>query len=194
LWPQGIDGIRGSGDVGEPNTKLELTDETRQRIRELRDLSRRVEDGEKHLRPQLRRAVRESSPEVIARCSDIARTYRTTLAATASGNDPLIEEAFVKRTEMLAEEIAGENASPLEVLLAERIASLWALTELQEALLCATYRRGQAKPVGPTFTLQMCKVQESVNRRYLAAIKTLAQVRKLQANTPALHLTQINVS
>ena len=40
----------------------------------------------------------------------------------------------------------------------------------------------------------MAKLQESVNRRYLAAIKTLAQVRKLQANNPALHLTQINVS
>jgi hypothetical protein len=36
-------------------------------------------------------------------------------------------------------------------------------------------------------------LQESAGRRYLAAIKTLAQVRKLQAGTPAVHLTQINV-
>ncbi len=95
--------------------------------------------------------------------------------------------------ERLAAELAGENPTPLEVLLSERIASLWVLTETQEALLSATYRRGQEKPVGPAFVIQMCKIQESVNRRYLAAIKTLAQVRKLQANTPALHLTQINV-
>jgi hypothetical protein len=172
---------------------LELTDEARERIRELQDLSRRVEEGEEDLRPELRQAVRESSPEVIARCSDIARTYRWILANTASGQDPLMEEAFVKRTEMLAQEIAGENPTPLEVLLSERIASLWALTELQEALLSATYRRGQKKPVGPAYTLQMCRIQESTNRRYLAAIKTLAQVRKLQASTPAVHLTQINV-
>ena len=172
---------------------LELTDASRERIRELQDLSRRVENGEENLRGQLRRAVRESSPEVIARCSNIARTYRGFLAKTASGKDPLVEEAFVKRTEMLADEIAGENASPLEVLLAERIASLWALTELQEALLSAYYS-GASKNVSPTYLLQMARLQESTNRRYLAAIKTLAQVRKLQANTPALHLTQINVS
>jgi hypothetical protein len=41
----------------------------------------------------------------------------------------------------------------------------------------------------------MCKIQESANRRYLAAMKTLAQVRRLQANTPGIQFnTQINVS
>ena len=167
----------------------------RDRLKELQALSDKAEDGDEDARVELRRAVRESSPEVIARCSNIARTYRRTLAATASGNDPLAEEAFIRRTEMLAQEIAGENPTPLEVLLSERVASLWALTELQEALLCATYRRGQERPVGPAFTLQMCKIQESTTRRYLAAIKTLAQVRKAQANTPrSVRLTQVNVS
>jgi hypothetical protein len=41
----------------------------------------------------------------------------------------------------------------------------------------------------------MGEIQESANRRYLAAIKALAQVKKLQANTPAVQYnTQINVS
>jgi hypothetical protein len=88
-----------------------------------------------------------------------------------------------------------ESKRPRGVLLAERIASLWVLVEAQEALLSATYRRGQKKPVGPAFVIQMYKIQESANRRYLAAIKALAQVRKLQANTPAVQYnTQINVS
>jgi hypothetical protein len=65
---------------------------------------------------------------------------------------------------------------------------------MQEALLFASYRLGQEKPVGPTYVIQMCKIQESANRRYLSAIKTLAQVRKLQANTPGIQFnTQINV-
>jgi hypothetical protein len=68
------------------------------------------------------------------------------------------------------------------------------LVEAQETLLSATYRRGQEKPVGPAYVIQMCKIQESVNRRYLAAIKTLAQVRKLQANTPGVQQNvQINI-
>jgi hypothetical protein len=172
---------------------LELTDAARERIRELQDLSRRVENGEEDLRPQLRQAVRDSSPEVIARCSNIARTYRRTVATTASGKSPLIEEAIVDGADRLASELAGENPTPLEVLLSERIVSLWVLVELQEALLASWYG-GHTKSVSPSYLLQMAKLQESVNRRLLAATKTLAQVRRLQANTPAVHLTQINVS
>jgi hypothetical protein len=184
-------GIKESGDV---SAHLELADDARARIQELQALSEEAENGDNEARRELRRAVRESAPEVIARCADIARTYRWIVADTSSGRDPLVQEAIVERARRMALEIAGENPTPLEVLLAERIASLWVLVEAQEALISATYRRGQEKPVGPAYVIQMCKIQESVNRRYLAAIKTLAQVRKLQANTPGIQLnTQINL-
>jgi hypothetical protein len=172
--------------VGE---KVEL----RERISELQALSEKAEGGDEEARKELRRAVRESTPEVVARCSDIARNYRKSLAKTASGGVPYVEEAFVRRAELLAEEVAGENPSPLESLLAERIASLWALTELQEALLSGYYG-GLSKNLSPTFLIQMSKLQESTNRRYMNAIKTLAQVRKHQGGTPAFQVnTQINL-
>ncbi len=99
----------------------------------------------------------------------------------------------MRQAELLAAEVAGENASALEVLLAERIASLWALTELQEALMSAYYG-GNAKNLPPSYLIAMAKLQESAGRRYLAAIRTLAQVRKLQAGTPAaVFNTQINL-
>jgi len=173
---------------------LELTDVTRQRIRELQELSDRAEDGDEDAKRELRRAVRESAPEVIARCSDTARTYRRMLAETASGGDPLIKEATVEQAALIASDLAGENPSALEVLLAERIASLWVFVELLEALTSAYFYRGNnAKRPPVSYLLQMIRVQESVNRRYLASITTLARVRRLQANTPAVHLTQINV-
>ena len=176
------------------NRALELTDASRERIRELEELSSRAEDGDAEAGRELRRAIRESAPEIIAHCSNIARNYRRLVADTAAGRDPLIKEAIAERAHRMVDEIAGAGASPLEVLLAERIASLWVLTETQEALLFASYRRDQRKPVGPSFMIQMCRIQESTHRRYLAAIKTLAQVRKLQANTPGVQFnTQINV-
>jgi hypothetical protein len=166
----------------------------RDELKHLQALSDKAEDGDREARRELRAAVQRAAPEVVARCADAARTYRRMLARTASGEDPLVEDAIVEQASRMAREMAGENPSHLEVLLAERIASLWVLTETQEALLSATYRRGQEKPVGPAFVIQMCKIQESVNRRYLAAIKTLAQVRKLQASTPAVaYNTQINI-
>jgi hypothetical protein len=184
-------GIRESGDV---SAQLELTDGARERIQELQTLSERAEEGEEGARRELRRALRESAPEVIARCSDIARNYQRLAAETASGRDSLVEDAMVERARRMVDELGGENPSPLEGLLAERIASLWVLVETQEALLFASYSRGQERPVGPAYVIQMCKIQESTSRRYLAAIKALAQVRKLQANTPGIQYnTQINV-
>jgi hypothetical protein len=38
------------------------------------------------------------------------------------------------------------------------------------------------------------KWQESVNSRYLSAIRELARVRKLQSNTPGIQYNTINVS
>ena len=178
------------------SARLELTEGARARIRELQALSERAEEGDQDARRELRRALKESAPEIIARCSDIARRYRRVVADTASGHSPLVQEAIVERAERLAAEIAGETPTPLEALLAERVVSLWLLAEVQEALLFAWYRRGadEHKRLAPSYLLQMCRVQESVNRRYLQAIKTLGQVRKLQAGMPGVQVnTQINL-
>ena len=68
------------------------------------------------------------------------------------------------------------------------------LVELLEALVSAYFSRHNDKRASPSFLLKMVKVQESANRRYLAAIKALAQVRRLQANTPSVQYnTQINL-
>ncbi len=64
---------------------LELTDGHRARIRELQSLADEAEGGDKQARTELRRALRESAPEVIARCSDTSRTYRRLLAERSSG-------------------------------------------------------------------------------------------------------------
>jgi hypothetical protein len=173
---------------------LELTDATRQSVRELQALSKRAEDGEDGARNELRQALRESAPEVVARCGDSARFYRRLLAQRMSGGDPLIEDATVERAERMALELAGANPTPLEVLLSERVASLWVLVELQEALLAAYYKAGTARL---SIVLQMARLQEGAHRRYLAAIKTLAQVQKLQGPSRVqvnIGGNQVNVS
>jgi hypothetical protein len=173
---------------------LELTQATRERRHELQQLADKaeVDDG---ARRELRRCPREETPEVLARCSDSARGYRRLLAERSSGGNPLRKEAISERTGRMALELAGENPTPLEVLLSERVASLWVLVELQEALLAAWYYK--AKATSPTLVLQMTRLQESAHRRYLAAIKTLAQVQKLQGPSRVqvnIGGNQINVS
>jgi hypothetical protein len=173
---------------------LELADETRGRVAELQALSEKVQDGEEGARAQLRLALRESAPAVIARCSTTLGTYRGMLAEKTARGDVLEREAVVLQAERMALELAGENPTPLEVLLAERVASLWILVELQEALTAAFYYKGGARM---SVVLQMARVQESAHRRYLAAIRTLAQVQKLQGPSRVqvnIGGNQVNVS
>ena len=80
-------------------------------------------------------------------------------------------------------EIAGENPTSLEVLLTERVVSLWMLTALLEVLIAAQYRRHVGdgpERLSPSYIIQQSRILESATRRYLAAIKELVRVRKLQ--------------
>jgi hypothetical protein len=176
--------------------ELELPKD-KDRLEELRTLSERVEDGDESARKELRKALRESTPEVICRASDISRRGQWVLIKTVAANDPLTEEALMARLDLMRAEVAGPDPSPLEVLLTERICSLWLLIEVLEILvsvqLLADLPREQRSPM--SFLQHIFKWQESANRRFLSAIRELARVRKLQNNIPGVQVnTQINVS
>ena len=162
---------------------LELSEGTRHRLAELRALSEKAEAGDREARKELRLMVRTSSPEVIGWASDIARKAGRTLVGAASGGDPLTEEALYAKLDYMKAEIAGEDPSALEVLLTERVVLLWMFTSLLEVLLATQYRRnvGDAseRPL-PSYLIQQSRILESANRRYLAAIRELARVRKLR--------------
>ncbi len=176
------------------NRALELPKDVSERLKELEELSKKAESGDKEARRELRRAVKSSAPEVIVRASDIARTGQRVLAKTAAANDPLVEEALYARLDTMKAEIAGEDPTPLEALLAERIVSCWMLTTLFEVLMAGQFIHGQTHRVSPAYLLQMARLHESASRRYLAAIRELARVRKLQSNMPGVQFnTQINV-
>jgi hypothetical protein len=163
---------------------LELPEETKVRLAELRALSKRAEAGDAGARGELRRMVRSSSPEVIGRASDLGRKMGQTLAHTAAGGDPLTEEALLAKLDLMRAEIAGDDPTPLEVLLTERVVSLWMLTALLEALIATQYRKNvgdASERLSPSYLLQQSRILESANRRYLAAIRELARVRKLRA-------------
>jgi hypothetical protein len=53
--------------------RYRLPADARERLDELRELSERAAAGDAGAKKELKRAVRESSPEVIARASDVGR-------------------------------------------------------------------------------------------------------------------------
>ena len=173
---------------------LELSEETRDRLAELRAVSAKAEAGDTEARKELKQKLRESSPEVIARASDIGRKAQHVLIRAASSGAPLTELALSERLDMMRSEVAGENPTPLEVLLTERVVSCWMLVELFDALMAGQLNKDNEHRTPISYTLKMLKWQESANRRYLAAIRELARVRKLQATAPPVQVnTQVNV-
>ena len=177
---------------------LELSEDARGRLTERRALSEKAEAGDKEARKELRRLVRASSPEVIAEASGIARRAEWMLVKTISAREPLMEEALQERMHQMRSEIAGETPTPLELLLTERVVAGWLLVEVLEGLIAAQYQRDvkavKAHRVPPTHVIQQSRILESATGRYLAAIRELARVRKLQAGAPPVQVkTQVNI-
>ena len=176
---------------------LELPQDVKERLADLEALSERAQAGDKGARKELRKAVRESAPELISRASDIGRRGRWALIKTIAAKDTLTEEALVARLDLMLAEVAGLDPSPVEVLLAERVCSLWLLIEVLEVLVSAQLSTNTPREqrAGMSFLRGIIKWQESASRRYLAALTTLAQVRRLQSNTPSVQVnTQINLA
>ena len=177
--------------------RYRLPAEVQERLEELEELSEKAEEGDKEAGRELKRAVRESAPAVIARASDVSRRAQHMLIETASGGSKLTQYALSGRLDVMREEIAGDNPTPLEVLLTEQVVSCWLWLTLFDVLNSAQFQRkfpDGAKRASPSYLRHMVKLQESAHRRFISSIQALARVRKLQAGTPGVQFnTQINL-
>lgn len=180
-----------------PLKKHQLPPDVLKRLEALRELSDRAENGDKGARRELKELLRESAPEVVARASDVGRRAQHMLVGLIAAREPLMEYALSGRLDLMREDIVGDNPTSLEVLLTEQIVSCWLWIEVFDALMSAQFQRnlpeGTKRP-SPSYLLKMLKIQESAHRRFLSSVQTLARVRKLQTNTPAVQVnTQINL-
>jgi hypothetical protein len=165
----------------KPPGALEFSEDAKGRLTELRTVSEKAEAGDRYARKRLRRLVRSSSPEIIAQASDVAGSAAWMLIKTISAGEPLMQEALQERMHQMRAEIAGENPTPLEVLLTERVVAGWLLVEVLESLISAQYQRDVTTyRVPPGHIIQQSRILESATRRYLAAVRELARVRNLQ--------------
>jgi hypothetical protein len=82
-------------------------------------------------------------------------------------------------------EIAGEDPSPLEKLLTERVVATWIEVQVFDSFCAANLRKAHTRQAD-----YLQRHLDRAHRRHLSAIRTLAQVRKLLK--PAV--AQINIS
>lgn len=106
-----------------------------------------------------------------------------------AGDDELLNALCAEQLSMMSGELAGPNPTPLEKLLCDRIAFCWFHLQRCEAVV--------AQQNGLTFAESEFyqKKIDRAHKRYLAAIKALAQVRKLQLPNVQVNIgeKQVNI-
>ena len=92
-----------------------------------------------------------------------------------AGEDECIRQSLARRVESLREEILGDDrSSVLERLLAERITTAWLMVRYFDMALAQAAGNSRA-----THVRYLQQALDKSQRRYTAAVKSLAELRKL---------------
>ena len=160
---------------------MENTDSNSQTLLQLHDLVQRGMQGDREVLPALRTFL-DTEPalwkEVGTFVAEVERTWMQLL----TGEDLVAREILLRQLQALKEEVGGPTSTPLERLLVDRIALCW--LQVQQADLVAA-RQGSHRAAWVE------QRQDRAQARFLAAIKALAQVRKLLTPGP---LVQVNIA
>jgi hypothetical protein len=149
---------------------------------ELLALARRAEGGDRTALPALRELLKD--PKAVDRLGgDLARQAQLTLIDKFGGKNLLFKESVTRKLDLLRAELAGPDPTPLERLLADRVAACW--LHLHHLETVYSQKDSMSLALGTYYQRSLSSAQ----KRYLAAIKTLALVRKL-----AVPVLQVNIA
>ena len=164
-------------------TKEEI-ETRRETVGRLRELVKKAEKGNKKAVPEIRKIL-EESPELAWRYMTLAKLpERLFIDKMSKDKDLAAKELMEHQLAAMRKEIAGENPSPLERLLAERVVATWLQIQLFESIYASSVYQNMTIAQGNYYQKRL----EQTYKRHLSAIRTLAQIRKLG---PAV---QINIA
>jgi len=154
-------------------SKLSDQDSVVWATKQLRELSDRVNSGERSALLELRAALDKYPWMSSAMGGNLAYQAETSLVNAMFDDQIAAKEALQRELEKKRAVLSGENPTPIERLLIERVTSCW--LQVQHADLVVA----QSKNVSHASGDYHQRRQDRANRRYLAAVKSLATVRRL---------------
>jgi hypothetical protein len=156
---------------------------------ELLALTSRAQKGDETALSALRELLNEPAAGDLFG-GDLAKQARLTLIKKFSGQNLLFRESLTRKLDLLRDELAGSNPTPLERLLVERIVACWLHLHHLEHLYAQ--KDSMSLELGNYYQRSISSAQ----KRYLAAIKTLAVVRKLAVPVLQMNIAkqQVNVA
>ena len=158
-----------------------VADEERSRLEELVGRAMR---GDREVLPALRDAL-DRYPALAKQAGDLAARAEDAWLDLLAGQDLFTAEAVRRQLAALRAELAGPQPSPLERLVVDRIAACF----LQLQYADVTYAQARDPGASVAALREMQRRQEGAERRYQAALRQLAVIRKLLR--PALSPLQL---
>ena len=145
-------------------------------------LVKRAQAGDKSTVPALKKLL-EKPEHVDLMGGNVAAEAQRSFINAMAGKNLAFKESLTRKLELLRSELAGLNPTPVERLLIERLVATW--LQVQDADIRYAQAENLSKHWGDYFISRM----DRANKRYLAALKTLAQVRRL-----AVPVLQFNIA
>jgi hypothetical protein len=147
----------------------------RDTVGKLRELVKEAKGGDTTPLPEIREILRES-PDLAWQIMNYGKVAEWHFVERMTGEEDLgSKEVLTNQLAAMRAEVAGENPSPLERLLAERVVATWLQVQLFEGL----YAAGMYQSTSPKQENYQHKRLDRAHRNHLSAIRTLAQIRKL---------------
>lgn len=139
----------------------------------LRDLANRVNGGDRSALQELRNALDKFPWMSSVLGGNLVYQVETSIISAMYGDQVAHKEALERELVKMREELAGKNPSPIEKLLVERVVTCW--LQVHQADLVVAQSKSQSLASGDYHQRR----QDRSHKRLLAAIKTLATVRRL---------------
>ena len=185
---------RSVGNPGPPDLSAMSKGEIeglRETVAKLRDLMDKAQEGDQDAAFDIRKTLDESPDLAWRFIKGPGKMAEEALIDEFTRDKDLASKELLKhQLRSMRIEVAGENPSPLERLLAERVVATW----LQVQLFDAFYAFGMKNEIMRQGDYRQKRLDRA-HRRHLSAIRTLAQVRKMG---PAVQINiaekQINTS
>ena len=158
-------------------------------ITDLQQLVAKAEKGDTSVLPALREKM-DDNPAIWREFGDMAVLLKDNLIAGMVGKDLFLRETMMRSADESVRELAGENPTPLEQLLARRIVIDGLYLHKVESLELHASKEPRYSHDAEASQRRIARA----HKRYLHAIKTLAQVRKLLGPTVQVNIAQQQVN
>lgn len=136
----------------------------------------RAVTGDTSVLPQLQQHL-DANPSIWGELGDLGASATNAWITLIAGANLIVRESLTRKVAAMQAELASEDATTMERLLAQRIAAEW--LQLQYADMMIAQAAGHGAKIFEFWTRRQAETQ----RRYLAAIKALSDAARLRPRT-----------